>query len=215
METSVPNLRASYDRVAADYASHFRDELENKPFDRKMLEWLTEKVANSGGGRICDMGCGPGQVAGYLRRLGADACGIDLSAAMVENAGRLYPDVSFQQGDMLALTGVPDGSYGGIAAFYSIVHIGREDVVRGLMEMRRVLRPGGVLLLAFHLGREVVHKDEWWGHEVSVDFFFYERQEMLGYFEAAGFALEEAIERDPYPELEFPSRRGYLFARRP
>ena len=43
-----------------------------------------------------------------------------------------------------------------------------------------------------------LHKDEWWGQPVSLDFIF---------------ELQEAIERDPYPEVEYPSRRAYLFAR--
>ena len=214
MRIPVP-LGASYDRVADQYATHFRDELDHKPFDRKMLDWLIEKVDASGGGRICDMGCGPGQVAHYLHQRGADACGIDLSPAMAGCAARLFPEISFQQGDMLALKGVPEGAFGGIAAFYSIIHISRQDMVRALTELKRVLRPGGELLLAFHLGYEVVHKDEWWGHEVSVDFIFYQRDEILAYLKAAGLETEEAVERDPYPEVEFPSRRAYLFARKP
>ena len=49
-------LQSSYDRVATDYAEHFRDEMLNKPFDRKMLDWLAERACHLG--TICDMGCG-------------------------------------------------------------------------------------------------------------------------------------------------------------
>lgn len=48
------DLQSSYDRVAADYAVQFRDEMLKKPFDRKMLDWLAEKVGELG--VICDMG---------------------------------------------------------------------------------------------------------------------------------------------------------------
>jgi SAM-dependent methyltransferase len=206
-------LQRSYDRVAEDYAAQFRDEMDAKPFDRKMLDWLVEKVG--GLGVVCDMGCGPGQVARYLHGRGAEVCGIDLSPAMVEQARRLNPAIPFRQGDMLALDDVADDSFGGIAAFYSVVHVPRGKVVRALEELRRVLRPGGVLLLAFHIGREVKHLDEWWGKEVSVDFHFFGTEEMKGHLAAAGFALEEVIERDPYPEaVEYQSRRAYVFARR-
>ena len=204
----------NYDPVAEEYAARFRDELDGKPFDRKMLDWLAEKVG--GLGTICDAGCGPGQVAGYLHRRGVPACGIDLSPEMVGHAQRLNPDIPFQQGDMTALTGVADDSYGGVAAFYSIIHIPRPSVVKALRELKRVLRPAGVLLLAFHIGREVVHHDELWGVRVSLDFIFYEREEMKGYLAAAGFVVEEAIERDPYPpDVEHQSRRAYIFARQP
>jgi SAM-dependent methyltransferase len=208
------DLKDSYDRVAEDYALHFRVEMEKKPFDRKMLEWLIEKVGHNG--LICDMGCGPGQIAGYLHARGAKVCGIDLSQAMVERAHALNPDVAFQQGDMLALTEVADNSYGAVAAFYSIVHVPRPAVVQALRELRRVLRIGGVLLLTFHVGQEIIHMDEWWGKAVSLDFIFFDREEMKGYLTAAGFELQEVIERDPYADdVEHQSRRAYIFAQKP
>lgn len=213
MEHTQAELRRSYDRVAGEYARQFRDELEKKPFDRKMLDWLAERVG--GAGPICDVGCGPGQVARHLRGRGADVCGVDLSPEMVRRARELNPGIDFSVGDMLALTDVADGAWGGVAAFYSIIHVPRASVVAALGELRRALRGGGLLLLTFHIGRETVHRDEWWGEEVSLDFIFYETAEMKDYLVAAGFALEEVIERDPYPEVEYPSRRAYIFARKP
>jgi SAM-dependent methyltransferase len=208
-----PGLRESYDRVAGEYARQFRDELDHKPFDRKVLEWLIEKVGDSG--VICDMGCGPGQIARYLHDRGAPVCGVDLSPAMVKEAQLANPCSSFHEGDMRDLAGVADGSYGGIAAFYSIVHLPHEDVPRAFRELRRVLRANGVLLLAFHVGKEVVHRDELLGQEVDLDFLFFETEEIKDHLAAAGFALEEVIERDPYPpDVEYPSRRAYVFARK-
>ncbi len=206
-------LQSSYDRVAEDYATQFRDEMDKKPFDRKMLDWLAEKV--DGLGVICDMGCGPGQIARYLHSQGVKVCGVDLSSAMMQQAQSLNPDIPFQQGDILALADVADNSYGGIAAFYSIVHIPRQKVVRALQELKRVLRPKGVLLLAFHIGQEIKHLDEWWGKKVSLDFLFFETEEVKSYLAEAGFELEEIIERDPYPEtVEYQSRRAYIFAKK-
>jgi SAM-dependent methyltransferase len=207
------DLQSSYDRVAEDYAQEFRDEMARKPFDRKMLEWLIEKVDSRG--VICDMGCGPGQVARYLREQGAEACGIDLSTAMVERARSLHPNIPFEQGDMLALERVADNSFGGIAAFYSLIHVPRPLMVQALRELKRALLSGGTLLLTFHLGEQTIHRDEWWGKEVSLDFIFFEREEMKDYLRTAGLELTEAIERDPYAEVEYQSRRAYIFARKP
>lgn len=207
------DLQNIYDLVAEDYAAQFRDEMERKPFDRKMLDWLAEKVG--GRGVICDMGCGPGQIAGYLHGRGVKVCGVDLSPEMVRQAQALNPEIPFERGDMLALKGVADESFGGIAAFYSIVHIPRQSLAQALSELKRVLRPGGVMLLAFHIGQEVKHLDQWWGKEVSLDFLFFETEEMKSYLRAAGFELEEVIERDPYAEaVEYQSRRAYIFARK-
>lgn len=208
------DLQASYDQVAEEYARRFWDEMERKPFDRKVLDRLAEKV--NGRGAICDLGCGPGQIARYLHSQGVKACGIDLSPEMVKQAQALNPDIPFQQGDMLALTGVADHAFGGIAAFYSIIHVPRSQVIEALRELKRVLQPQGVLLLTFHLGHETVHRDALWGQAVNLDFHFYPTAEMKAHLATAGFALEEAIERDPYPpEVEYQSRRAYIFARKP
>ncbi|HEX3556715.1 MAG TPA: class I SAM-dependent methyltransferase [Thermoanaerobaculia bacterium] len=206
------DYQSSYDRVADEYVRHIFDELQHKPLDRELLDRFAARVRNAG--LACDMGCGPGHVARYLHEHGASVCGVDLSAEMVKRARLLNPGVEFRQGDMLALD-VPDNEWAGIAAFYSIIHIPRGDLARALGELRRVLRPGGLLLLAFHIGSDAIHLDEWWGHKVNVDFFFFLPDEMASSLRSAGFEVEEIIERDPYPDIEHQSRRAYIFARKP
>jgi SAM-dependent methyltransferase len=206
-------IQSSYDRVAEDYAGQFCDEMDKKPFDRKMLDWFAEKVGDLG--IICDMGCGPGQIARYLFDHGAKVCGIDLSPGMVERAQSLNPGISFRQGNMLALANVADNFFGGVAAFYSIIHVPRPVLNQALAELKRVLIPGGILLLTFHIGQEIKHLDEWWGKEVSLDFIFFETEEMKEQLKMVGFELQEVIEREPYSEVEYQSRRAYIFARKP
>jgi len=139
--------------------------------------------------------------------------GMDISPGMVEQARKLNPEIEFQQGDMLRLD-IGDGGWGAIVAFYSIINIPRDEVVTALGELNRVLRPGGLLLLAFHVGEGTVHMEEWWGEEVSVDFNFFRPDEMEGYLEEAGFVVEEVIERAPYDGVEYASRRAYIFAKK-
>lgn len=205
-------LQESYDRVAEDYAEQFFHELDNKPKDRELLADLVKRVGSAG--RICDLGCGPGQIARYLRDCGGDAFGLDVSAGMVAVARRLNPDIEFVQGSMLDFD-LPDDALGGIAAFYSIIHIPREKVVDALREIKRVLRPNGLVLLAFHQGSEIKHVDEWWGHPVNLDFAFFQREEMEGYLQAAGLVIDEVTVRPPYEGFEFASTRVYILARKP
>jgi len=206
------DYQASYDLVADEYVRRIFDELQHKPLDRQLLDRFAASVRDVG--PACDMGCGPGHVARYLHERGVQVCGVDLSPALVERARRLTPGVEFRQGDMMALD-APDGAWAGIAAFYSIIHIPRGDMARALWELWRVLRAGGTLLLAFHIGDDTIHLDEWWGQRVCVDFFFFRSDEVAGYLRATGFEIEEIIEREPYPDVEHQSRRAYIFARRP
>ena len=207
------DVQINYDLLAENYAARFRDEMDTKPFDRKMLDWLIEKVSDLG--IICDLGCGPGQIAGYLRARGAEVCGIDLSPEMVRQARILNPEIQFQTGDMLKLDGIADASFDGIAAFYSIVNIPRESIPTAFREMNRVLRTGGALLVTFHIGQETIRVEELLDKKISLDFFLFETEEIKNHLRAAGFDLEEAIERDPYAEaVEHQTRRAYVFARK-
>ena len=209
----TPSVRKSYDRVADEYARRIFNELRDKPLDQKLLNRFATEVI--GRGEICDMGCGPGHVARYLRDAGATVFGLDLSPQMLEQARQLNPDLSFLEGNMMALD-LPDGRLAGIAAFYSIVNIPKESLTLVFREMARVLQPGGVLLLAFHAGDEALHEDELWGRPISMDFFLFQPSEIRRYVEAAGLVIEEIVERGPYaPEVEYQSRRAYIFARKP
>jgi SAM-dependent methyltransferase len=79
--------------------------------------------------------------------------GIDLSPSMVEVARRAYPGVPFDEGSMSDLDWA-DGALGGIVAWYSIIHIPPDELPPLFAEFRRVLAPGGYVLLAFQVGDE-------------------------------------------------------------
>jgi SAM-dependent methyltransferase len=234
-ERTLNAIQKSYDGIADEYARHIYSELDNKPLDRELLTRFAARV--KGKGAICDMGCGPGHIARFLHDQGRDAnrndndanrnnndadrnnnidiFGLDLSPGMLEEARRLNPDISFRQGNMLALD-LPHASLAGIAAFYAIVHLPREALPQVFREMARVLKSDGLLLLAFHIGDEMLHRDEWWDRPVTLDFRFFSPHAIQRDLEAAGLVVEEVIEREPYaPKVEHQSRRAYIFARKP
>ncbi|HEX2202190.1 MAG TPA: class I SAM-dependent methyltransferase [Longimicrobium sp.] len=205
-------LAASYDALAAEYGRRLAGELAHKPFDRALLDRFADRVR--GLGPVVDVGCGPGQVAAYLHERGVDARGLDLSPAMVREARGRYPDVSFSVGDMTSLDEA-DGAWAAAVAFYSLIHLPRDEVGGALRELRRVLRAGGLLLVAFHVGDEVRHFDELWGVPVDLDFVLFTPGEMRGWLDEAGLTVEWLEERDPYPGVEAQTRRCYLLARAP
>jgi SAM-dependent methyltransferase/pimeloyl-ACP methyl ester carboxylesterase len=206
-------MRHSYDQIADEYARRIYHELEGKPFDRELLSRFAKAVGVKR--EICDMGCGPGHIARYLQSLGASVSGLDISPAMVKQARLLNPGIRFQVGDMLALD-LPDCTLAAIVAFYAIVNIPKQSLPTIFREMFRVLQARGQLLLAFHIGDGAAHYDELWDRPISMDFFYFQPAEIRGCLEAAGFAIEEVNERQPYaPEVEHQSHRAYIWARKP
>jgi SAM-dependent methyltransferase len=205
------DYQMSYHAVANEYVRRISDELQHKPLDRALLERFATAVRNRG--PVCDLGCGPGHIARYLKERGVDVVGFDLSPKMVEAARVLNPEMTFHQADMTGLDHA-DETWAGLVAFYSIIHIPPPEIAHTLREFRRILRPDGLLFLAFHIGDETLHLDDWWGQKVNIDFYFFQPTEMTHHLQAAGFEIEEIIEREPYPEVEHQSRRAYIFARR-
>lgn len=212
MFSPLESIRDNYDRVADEYARRIFDELRNKPLDRQLLDRFA--AATIGRGEVCDMGSGPGQVARHLHEAGARAFGLDLSPGMVVKARELNPNIEFRQGNMLALD-LAENSLAGITAFYAIVNLPPATLPTVFSEMHRVLQPGGLLLLAFHIGDETRHLTSFLDQPIEMDFHLLQPAAVGRFLEDAGFAVEEIIEREPYPEVEHPTRRAYIFARKP
>jgi SAM-dependent methyltransferase len=202
--------RRSYDSVAGAYAARLRDELDGKPLDRALLAALLEQ--RPAVAPVADLGCGPGHITGWLAARGATAVGVDLSPGMIEVARREQPGAEFRLGDLLSLPAA-DGEFGAVIAFYSLIHLTPGELPAALAELYRVLRPGGLALLAFHAGTEVRHVTDWLGHDVDVDFRFYEPADVVAALAAAGFTVQARLERAAYPaEVD---TRAYLLAVRP
>jgi ubiquinone/menaquinone biosynthesis C-methylase UbiE len=120
---------------------------------RRAYRELLEAARVRRGDRVLDVGCGPGHFARMLAeavRQEGSVIGIDAAPEMIEYANRKarrIPNCAFQVGTVESLP-FPDGSFDVVVSTLMVHHLpeeGRADVVR---EMRRVLRPGGTLLLA-------------------------------------------------------------------
>ncbi|MGZ4816298.1 MAG: class I SAM-dependent DNA methyltransferase [Terriglobales bacterium] len=199
--------------MAESYARKISGELQYKPLDRELLTRFATAVKDHG--MVCDLGCGPGHVARYLRDAGADVFGLDLSPQMVAQARRLNLDIPFREGNTLALD-LQDSSLAGIAAFYAIVNIPADSLPIAFREMFRVLQPDGLLLLAFHIGDDVICPQELWGSPVAMEFYQLQPERIQRLLVDAGFLIDEVVEREPYTaDVEYQSRRAYVCARRP
>ena len=207
------DTRATYDTVARRYADAIATELDNKPSDRDFLDRFAALVKDQG--HVVELGAGPGHVAAYLQQRGVDISALDLSSEMVEEAKRLFPGLQAVVGDMLDLP-YANGSLGGVIAFYSIIHFDDAQLERCFQEMTRVLRTGGYVALAFHVGDEVEHREQWWDLPVVLDARFLPVELVSRLLEKVGLEVMSVEQREPYaPDVEYQSHRAYIVAREP
>ena len=212
-ESRDARVLSAYDAVAGTYAETLFNELTSLPFE----QWLLDRVAAyAAGGPVVEVGSGPGHVTAYLAEAGADATGIDLSPAMVEEARRRFPDGSYALGDLRRLmrpTTAPGWS--AVLAWYSLIHLAASELPAAVETLTRPLAPGGWLVLALHAGSEVRHVDEWFEQAVDLDFVLHEPADVVAVVRAAGLVDVEWYRRGPQEQRGETSERLYLLARRP
>jgi demethylmenaquinone methyltransferase/2-methoxy-6-polyprenyl-1,4-benzoquinol methylase len=149
--------------------------------DRRWKTRLADLAGVADGVAALDLACGTGDIAFELARRGAAVTGLDLTLRMLQLA-RAKPGapgrVRFVTGDMMALP-FPDRSFDLVTTGYGIRNVPR--IEPAIAEIRRVLRPGGVLL--------------------SLDFNRPSnglvRAIYLGYLTVVGSALGWVLHRDP------------------
>jgi SAM-dependent methyltransferase len=117
------------------------------------LDAVVELVPEDGAARWVEVACGPGLIARAMAPRVGSVLGVDLTLAMVEKAraeaaAAGVGNVSFEVGDATALD-LPDDSFDGAITRFSLHHI--PAPVRVLEEMRRIVKPGGHVIVADHV----------------------------------------------------------------
>ena len=197
----LSNTRSSYDTDASGYAAKVRGLLDGSPYLRASLALFAELVRDAGGGPVADVGCGPGYVTRHLHDLGVDAFGIDLSPEMIAIARRDHPDLRFEVGTMTALD-LAEDSVAGVLAFWSVIHVPDHAVPGVFGQFHRVLRPGGPLLVGFHVGDQTRHSSEGYsGRSINVDSHRRRPDQVARWLREAGFTIEAELVMRPDEEV--------------
>src|SRR5665213_374770 len=200
-------LPSSYDAVANQYEATFLDELDGKPQDQAMLRDFIEATTDP----IADLGCGPGQIGRFVRNHGRTVVGVDISAEMAKLAGRRLDAAVVSDIRRLPFVGA---SLGGVVAFYSLIHLRRDELDVALSEIHRVLRPGSRLLLSAHEGHGLVEQEEFLGHAVPFVATLFSLEELMTATRRSGLHLTMSRRREPL-EAEHQTGRLYIAAERP
>lgn len=142
--------------VPADYLAHYRldaeailDPQDLEPLQRaseaRRIEALARLLAPRAGERLMDLGCGSGWLAARCCRTGAEVHAVDVAPRGVAAVRRRFPEVSrFHVADVYRLPFRPS-SFDALVLSEVLEHLAEPD--RALAEIRRVLRPGGRLLV--------------------------------------------------------------------
>jgi SAM-dependent methyltransferase len=202
-------VRRSFDSIADLYAEQFARELDRKPFDRDLLGTFARLATDP----VADLGCGPGQVGAYVASFGRRVVGTDFSTESLRHGRVLFPAMRFVAGDLLRLP-FADGSLGGALAFYSLIFGDEHHLALCVEEIRRVLRPGGAVLLAVHGGEGSEHHDTFEGRPIDVTIVGRDPGRMAAVAGDAGLRVDDVRVREPY-DFEFQTRRIFVIASAP
>ena len=146
-----------YDKMGEAYgklATRYRT-AQRARYESILLDRLDE------GARVLDLGCGSGIPT--TRRLARkfQVTGVDISEKQVERARKNVPTAEFICADMAALDFPPD-TFDGVSAFYSIIHLPRNEQAALLTAITNWLRPGGTFVACLGTGDHEVDYDETW-----------------------------------------------------
>ena len=197
-----------YDRVGGLYAEHA---VESRTEDR--LRYESELVEGlPAGADVLDLGCGAGVPT--TRRLAKHfkVTGVDISGQQIARARRSVPGASFIHGDMAQLD-MPAGSFDGVAAFFSIIHVPREEHFGLLQAIEAWLRPRGLFVAAMSAGaKAATFAQDWLGAPMYWSGFDSETNKRL--IEKAGLGIISA-RVESYDDDGVPGRFLWVVARKP
>ncbi|MFF2380753.1 class I SAM-dependent methyltransferase [Streptomyces sp. NPDC058108] len=204
--------REAYDAAASTYARLFGDSLRDSPLDRGILGVFAELVGADGGGRVADLGCGPGHVTAHLDGLGLAAFGVDASPAMIELARQAYPELRFDVGSMTALD-LPDGTLDGVLSRWSVIHTPPRELPAILAEFHRVLAPGGHLLAGFSATDGPSHPTQVFDHAVAPAYRWWP-DHLAALLRESGLTEVARLVREPLPTDRRQFKEVHLLARK-
>jgi ubiquinone/menaquinone biosynthesis C-methylase UbiE len=200
-------IKDAYNIAALSYADMCFFELYDKPLDRKLYDLFFDRVVNKG--IAIEIGCGPGEIANYLKMKGLDIIGLDISEKMIEVAKNLNPFIDFRIGDVFDLK-LDDKSIAGIVAPYLIVNFKLNDIPKAFSEMYRVLKDKGQLMISFHSGRQDLEINDFFVKGNTIPFTYFDSDTIQDKLVDSGFRVLEHINRIPY-EGEV-TKRTFIFA---
>jgi SAM-dependent methyltransferase len=141
------DVQHAYSSVSHLYIDLFGSGQHEHPDDLRLIDHHLGQVT----GPVLDLGCGPGNLTGFLRARCPDVTGIDIVPEFIAHARQAHPSARFELGSIASPTWA-DGSVAGALAWYSLIHFEPNELREALAEIRRIMALGGVLVVGFFEG---------------------------------------------------------------
>jgi len=111
-------------------------------------------------GTVADIGCGNGRDAGWLARHGWRVTGFDNAEELLDEARRLFPDVTFKTASLPLLAEI-SGTFDNVVCETVIMHLPKDDIPAAVENLLRITKSGGVLYLSWRVteGADARHED--------------------------------------------------------
>lgn len=203
--------RKAYNLAAEKYHNLFHNEMNEKEYDRKLLDSFAAKFNSNS--NICDAGCGPsGHIGRYLFDKGIKITGVDISEECIKLARLNNPDMKFECADIGNMP-FDNESFDGIISYYSIINTPGIYVNRIFTEFNRVIKSGGYLLTSVKAGANEGYIDELLGIKTKIYSSLFTMEEIISYFSNAGFMIEFSDRRNPY-DFEISNERIFVLGKK-
>ncbi len=188
------------DPKAAQSYIEFLDTEDGKTFQDAIYGAVRDRLSQGHDQKILDAACGPGWLTARLANEFPNVQGLDGSVPFLEFARNRYPDLKFSNGDLNAPLPYADGEFDVVVMSMAAHDV--EDQVKTFTELKRILKPGGQLILtitnpyyAFPVGSwkrgllgrllnkkpKLVLKPYHWFSKMERDYSFYEGLESYFY----------------------------------
>ena len=159
------------------------------PLRERYVDVLVERLPLTS--RVLEIGCGSGVPVAALLAHHFDLHGIDISHEMVRNARTAVPTGHFEVGD-ISETAFEQGSFDGVVAFYSLVHLPREAQITLFSRIFHWMRPGGPFVASLGTSDAAETVEEDWLGAGTMFWSSYDAETNRVLLQRAGFTIEQA-----------------------
>lgn len=172
-------IKKAYESQARDVEQLLGTTIMTSDPDRSVIEPWAKTIV----GPILDVGSGTGRWTGHLASLGHDVEGLEPVEEFVQLARQTYSSVRFERGSIEDLAG-SRCRWAGILAWYSLIHMGPQQLPEALATLRGVLAHDGTLLMSFFSGPHLVP----FNHPVATA-YLWPMPDMIRELNTAGFQI--------------------------